>query len=112
MLVKSPNHYGDRARQTAADAAESAADLSCNWLYFTRASEKLTCQTLALVPSLCCLLRLLLASTFVASAVLLSHTQGYNWGCFSPSAKTQKSFGPDQLAITASLEFHPKDTQS
>lgn len=83
MPVKSPNHYGDRGRQTAADAAGRAANCSCNWTYFTQASENLACLTAALVRSLHPLFLLLLSSPLLRQLCLtLAHTHSYNWGCF------------------------------
>lgn len=73
MLVKSLNHYGDRRRQTAADTAGPAANSSCNWTYFTRASENLARLTAAPLLSLHLFFLMLLSSSF-ANYVLLSLT--------------------------------------
>ncbi len=111
MPVKSPNHHSDRGRQTAADTAGHAANCSCNWIYFTRASENLARLTAALVPSLHLLL--LLSSSSFANSVLLSLTHtAIIGGVFSPSAETPERLGPDQPVITASSESHPRDTGS
>lgn len=111
MPVKSPNHYGDRGRQTAADAAGRAANCSCNWTYFTQASENLACLTAALVRSLHPLFLLLLSSPLLANSALLSLTHtAIIGGVFSLSAETPESLGHDQPVITASSESHPRDT--
>lgn len=113
MPVKSPNHYGDRGRQTAADTAGWAPNCSCNWTYFTRASEKLARPTAALVLSRHLPFLVLHSSSSLANSVLLSlsHTAIIG-GVFSLSAETQESHGPDQPVITASSESHPRDTGS
>lgn len=81
MPAKSPNHYGDRGRQTAADAAGRAANCSCNWTYFTRASENLAGPTgcsCTLSPS-----PLSLVTLFLLLYVLLSLTlTAIIGGCF------------------------------
>lgn len=111
MLVKSPNHYGDRGRQTAADTAGRTSNCSCNWTYFTRASENLARLTAALVRSLHLLLLLSFSSFANSDLLSLTHTAIIG-GVFSLSAETPESLGPDQPVITASSESHPRDTGS
>lgn len=108
MSVKLPNNYSDKCRQTAADTAGCMANCSCNWTYFTRASENLARLTAALFHSLHLLFLLLHSSASLRQLRLtLSHTHSCNCRCFSLSAENLDSLGPDQTVITASSESHP-----